>query len=153
MPEWIVVFYPVNFLSAYVLYIYLYNRRKQIGFHLGMNIAMVAGGGMALGTGIIFINLYPLFFLEATLFAVIIGSLTGIFFGSLFDYQTLLTGYINGLMMGIMAPMVGAAASEGFPFFITGMSQLPMLPWRPSLKNINWRLTIQSLILAAVKGD
>lgn len=118
MPEWIVVFYPVNFLSAYVLYIYLYNRRKQIGFHLGMNIAMVAGGGMALGTGIIFINLYPLYFLEATLFAVIIGSLTGIFFGSLFDYQTLLTGYINGLMMGIMAPMVGAAASEGFLFFI-----------------------------------
>jgi hypothetical protein len=118
LPEWIVVFYPVNFLSAYVLYIYLYYRRKQIGFHLGMNIAMVAGGGMALGTGIIFINLYPLFFLEATLFAVIIGSLTGIFFGSLFDYQTLLTGYINGLMMGIMAPMVGAAASEGFLFFI-----------------------------------
>lgn len=118
MPEWIVVFYPVNFLSAYVLYIYLYNRRKQIGFHLGMNIAMVAGGGMALGTGLIFINLYPLYFLEATLVAVIIGSLTGIFFGNLFDYQTLLTGYINGLMMGIMAPMIGAAASEGILFLL-----------------------------------
>lgn len=118
MPEWIVVFYPVNFLSAYVLYIYLFNRRKQIGFHLGMNIAMVAGGGMALGTGVIFINLYPLYFLEATLFAVVIGSLTGIFFGKLFDYQTLLTGYINGLMMGIMAPMVGAAASESILFLL-----------------------------------
>lgn len=118
MPEWIVVFYPVNFLSAYVLYIYLFNRRKQIGFHLGMNIAMVAGGGMALGTGVIFINLYPLYFLEATLFAVVIGSLTGIFFGKLFDYQTLLTGYINGLMMGIMAPMAGAAASEGILFLL-----------------------------------
>lgn len=118
MPEWIVVFYPVNFLSAYVLYIYLYNRRKQIGFHLGMNIAMVAGGGMALGTGLIFINLYPLYFLEATLVAVIIGSLTGIFFGNLFDYQTILTGYINGLMMGIMAPMIGAAASEGILFLL-----------------------------------
>lgn len=118
MPEWIVVFYPVNFLSAYVLYIYLFNRRKQIGFHLGMNIAMVAGGGMALGTGVIFINLYPLYFLEATLFAVVIGSLTGIFFGNLFDYQTLLTGYINGMMMGIMAPMVGAAASVGILFLL-----------------------------------
>lgn len=73
---------------------------------------------MALGSGIIFINLYPLYFLEATLFAVIIGSLTGIFFGSLFDYQTLLTGYINGLMMGIMAPMVGSAASEGVYFLL-----------------------------------
>lgn len=116
MPEWILLFYPLNFLSAYLLYIYLYNRKKLIGFHLGMNIAMVAGGGMALGTGIIFINLFPLYYLEATLAAVIIGSFTGIFFGNLFDYQTLLTGYINGLMMGVMAPMVGAAASEGILF-------------------------------------
>ncbi|MCM3664965.1 hypothetical protein M3204_11150 [Mesobacillus subterraneus] len=83
-----------------------------------MNIAMVAAGGMALGTGIISINLYPLYFLETTLFAVVIGSITGILFGNLFDYQTLLTGYINGLMMGIMAPMVGAAASEGILFLI-----------------------------------
>jgi hypothetical protein len=118
MPHWIVLFYPLNFLSAYVLYIYVYNRRKHIGFHLGMNIAMAAGGGLALSTGIVFIHLYPLNFLEATLFAVIIGSLTGIIFGNLFDYQTLLTGYINGLMMGIMAPMVGAAASEGVLFLI-----------------------------------
>jgi hypothetical protein len=118
LPEWIILFYPLNFFSAYILYIYIYNRRKQIGFHLGMNIAMVAAGGMALGTGIIFINLYPLYFLEATLFAVVIGSITGILFGNLFDYQTLLTGYINGLMMGIMAPMVGAAASEGILFLI-----------------------------------
>lgn len=118
MPEWIILFYPLNFFSAYILYIYIYNRRKQIGFHLGMNIAMVAAGGMALGTGIIFINLYPLYFLEASLFAVVIGSITGILFGNLFDYQTLLTGYINGLMMGIMAPMVGAAASEGILFLI-----------------------------------
>ncbi|MCM3682052.1 hypothetical protein [Mesobacillus subterraneus] len=118
MPEWIILFYPLNFFSAYILYIYIYNRRKQIGFHLGMNIAMVAAGGMALGTGIISINLYPLYFLETTLFAVVIGSITGILFGNLFDYQTLLTGYINGLMMGIMAPMVGAAASEGILFLI-----------------------------------
>lgn len=118
MPEWIVIFYPINFLSAYVLYIFLYNRRKRIGFHLGMNITMVAGGGLALGTGIIFINLYPFYFLEGTLFSVIIGCITGILFGNLFDYQTILSGYITGLMMGIMAPMVGAAAYEGVMFLI-----------------------------------
>ncbi|WP_226641871.1 hypothetical protein [Mesobacillus subterraneus] len=118
MPEWIVIFYPINFLSAYVLYIFLYNRRKRIGYHLGMNITMVTSGGLALGTGIIFINLYPFYFLEATLFSVIIGCLSGILFGSLFDYQTLLTGFITGLMMGIMAPMVGAAALEGVMFLI-----------------------------------
>ncbi|NKE06226.1 MULTISPECIES: hypothetical protein [Mesobacillus] len=118
MPEWIVIFYPINFLSAYVLYIFLYNRRKRIGYHLGMNITMVTSGGLALGTGIVFINLYPFYFLEATLFSVIIGCLSGILFGNLFDYQTLLTGFITGLMMGIMAPMVGAAALEGVMFLI-----------------------------------
>lgn len=118
MPEWIVIFYPINFLSAYVLYIFLYNRRKRIGFHLGMNITMVAAGGLALGAGIIFINIYPFYFLEATLFSVIIGSISGILFGNLFDYQTLLTGYITGLMMGIMAPMVGTTAYEGPMFLI-----------------------------------
>jgi hypothetical protein len=79
---------------------------------------MVAGGGLALGTGIIFINLYPFYFLEATLFSVVIGAITGILFGNLFDYQTLLTGFMTGLMMGIMAPMVGAAAFEGVMFLI-----------------------------------
>ena len=118
MPEWIVIFYPINFLSAYVLYIFLFNRRKRIGYHLGMNITMVASGGLALGTGIIFINLYPFYFLEATLFSVIIGCLSGVLYGNLFDYQTLLTGFITGLMMGIMAPMVGAAALEGVMFLI-----------------------------------
>lgn len=118
MPEWIVIFYPINFLSAYVLYIFLYNRRKRIGYHLGMNITMVASGGLALGTGIIFIHLYPFYFLEATLISVVIGCLAGVLFGNLFDYQTLLTGFITGLMMGIMAPMVGAAALEGVMFLI-----------------------------------
>jgi hypothetical protein len=118
MPEWIVIFYPINFLSAYILYIFLYNRRKRIGYHLGMNLTMVASGGLALGTGIIFINLYPFYFLEATLFSVIIGCLAGVLFGNLFDYQTLLTGFITGLMMGIMAPMVGAAALEGVMYLI-----------------------------------
>lgn len=112
------IFYPINFLSAYVLYIFLYNRRKRIGFHLGMNVTMVAAGGVALGTGIIFINLLPLYFLEATLFSVMIGGISGVLFGNLFDYQTLLSGYITGVMMGIMAPMVGAAAYEGVIYLI-----------------------------------
>ncbi|WP_079509165.1 hypothetical protein [Mesobacillus jeotgali] len=111
MPEWIVIFYPINFLSAYVLYIYLYQRRKHIGLHLGMKITMMAGGGLALGTGIIFINLYPSYFIEATLFSVIIGVISGILFGNLFDYKSLLNGYITGLIMGILAPIAGAWAS------------------------------------------
>ncbi|WP_213367759.1 hypothetical protein [Mesobacillus boroniphilus] len=83
-----------------------------------MNITIVAGGGLALATGIIFINLYPFHFLEATLFSVIIGGISGILFGNLFDFQTLFSGYITGLIMGVMAPMIGAAGYEWVVFLI-----------------------------------
>ncbi len=119
MQEWIVIFYPINFLSAYVLYVYMYNRRKHIDFQMGRNITMVAAGGLALGTGLIFINLYPSHFLEAALLSVIIGGISGILFGNLFNYKTLLTGYLTGVIMGIMAPMAGIAASVGILFLLT----------------------------------
>ncbi|WP_174732330.1 hypothetical protein [Mesobacillus harenae] len=117
MPQWIVWFLAANLALACTAYFFLYPRRKRIGFHLGMNIAMTAGGGLALGTGVILINVLPLHYKEVTIAAALTGIIAGALFGALFDYQTILSGYINGLMMGLMAPMVGAAASEG-PLFI-----------------------------------
>ncbi|WP_415816578.1 hypothetical protein [Mesobacillus thioparans] len=79
---------------------------------------MGAPAGLALGTGLIFINLYPSLFLEAALLSVIIGGLSGILFGNLFNYKTILTGYLIGVIMGIMAPMAGIAASEEILFLL-----------------------------------
>lgn len=118
MAQWLGFFFYGNFLIAFISYMYLYKRRKLIGFHLGMNIAMIAGGGLALGTGILLIYQFPLHYMEITIAATVTGMLVGGLFGGLFDYQTLLTGYINGLLMGIMAPMVGAAASDSFIFIL-----------------------------------
>nr|AAB06483.1 MnxA [Bacillus sp. (in: firmicutes)] len=73
-----------------------------------MNISITAGGFTAVSTGILLIMVYPFFYTSVTLLSVIIGLLTGGVFGMLFDYQTALTGYVNGLMMGLMGPMVGA---------------------------------------------
>jgi hypothetical protein len=116
--QWLGVFLYINFLVALLVYLHLYKRRKRIGFHLGMNIAMVAGGGLAIGTGVILIQQFPLRYMEVTITATVVGMVIGSLFGGLFDYQTLLTGYINGLMMGIMAPMAGAAALNSVPFVI-----------------------------------
>jgi hypothetical protein len=117
VPQWIGWFLLLNLTTACIAYLFLYPRRNLIGFHLGMNIAMAAGGGLALGTGVILINLFPLHFIEVIISTALLGMVAGGLFGALFDYQSVLTGYINGLMMGIMSPMVGAAASEG-PMFI-----------------------------------
>ncbi|WP_251032180.1 hypothetical protein [Mesobacillus foraminis] len=118
MSLWLNSLLYTNLVLAILVFFYLHRRRKLIGFHLGMNIAMVVGGGLAILTGVILITLYPLHFMEVTVLSVLTGILAGSIFGALFDYQTLLTGYINGLMMGIMAPMVGAAASESMVFIV-----------------------------------
>jgi len=118
MSQWFGIILYSNFVVAFITYMYLYKRRKLIGFHLGMNIAMVTGGGLAFVTGVILINQFPLHYIEITIVATLIGMSIGSLFGGLFDYQTLLTGYMNGLLMGLMAPMVGAAASDSLIFLL-----------------------------------
>jgi hypothetical protein len=107
-----------NIVLLGLVYIYLFKIRKLIGFQLGMNISMMAGGFLAIATGVILIYQFPLHFVPVTFVTTIVGMLVGSLFGALFDYQTLLTGYANGLMMGIMAPMVGAAAENSIVFLV-----------------------------------
>jgi hypothetical protein len=105
-----------NILLIALAYMYFYKLRKLIGFQLGMNITNVAGGFSAVITGVILIYQFPLRFVLVTIFTTLVGMLIGALYGGLFDYQTLLTGYGNGLMMGIMAPMIGAAAKSNIVF-------------------------------------
>jgi ABC-type Na+ efflux pump permease subunit len=107
-----------NIVLLGLVYIYLFKIRKLIGFQLGMNISMMAGGFLAIATGVILIYQFPLYFVPVTFVTTVVGMLAGSLFGALFDYQTLLTGYANGLMMGIMAPMVGAAAENSIVFLV-----------------------------------
>lgn len=105
-----------NLLFILAAYLYLFKIRKLIGFQLGMNISIMAGGFIAIATGVILIYQFPFQFVFVTFASTIVGMLVGGLFGALFDYQTMLTGYSNGLMMGIMAPMVGAAAKNSMLF-------------------------------------
>ena len=118
MSQWFGIILYGNFFIAFITYVFLFKRRKLIGFHLGMNIAMIAGGGLAILTGVVLIYRFPLHYLEITIASTLIGMIVGSVFGGMFDYQTLLTGYMNGLLMGIMAPMIGAAASDSLLFIL-----------------------------------
>jgi hypothetical protein len=112
-----------NVLLLAITYMYLFHIRKLIGFQLGMNISNMAGGFLALITGVILIYQFPLKFVIVTIIATLIGMMAGALFGGLFDYQTLLSGYGNGMMIGIMAPMIGAAAKNSIAFltFLEGL--------------------------------
>lgn len=126
-----------NFSILILVYLHLLKIKKLVGFQLGMNIAVIAGGLFAMSTGIVLIYEYPLQFVSMTIIAATLGMITGGLFGTLFDYQTMLTGYANGLMSGIMAPMVGAAAKQSLPFlafievlFILSLIGIALVPRR-----------------------
>jgi hypothetical protein len=116
-------FFFFNTLLTLFLYLYIFKKKTLIGFQLGMSISMATSGMVALLSGIIFMYHFPFSYTENTIAAACIGMITGIVFGLLFDYQTMLTGFVNGLMIGIMAPMVGAAAEfhTNFLLFTEGL--------------------------------
>ncbi len=107
-----------NVLILSLIYIYIFKIRKLIGFQLGMSISSVSGGLIGIITGVILIYQFPLKFVTVTIITTLMSMFVGAIFGALFDYQTLLVGYGNGVMTGIMAPMIGAAAKGSLPFLL-----------------------------------
>ncbi len=107
-----------NFVITALVYLYLLKNKKLIGFQLGMNISMVIGGMVAVNSGVLLITQFPFSYTIVTIISAVIGIVIGGVVGALFDYQTFLTGYVNGLMMGIMAPMIGGVVQSNIFFII-----------------------------------
>lgn len=107
------------FAVASVSYNYLYKSRKLISYHFGMNIAMTASGVMGIGCGMILAQQFPLQYSTVTIISTLIAVTIGALFGSLVDYQTLITGIASGIMAGIMGPMVGVVADLLLLLFVT----------------------------------
>ncbi|MCA1041856.1 hypothetical protein LCM00_20380 [Bacillus infantis] len=106
----------LNLTANILLYRELYKARKLIGFQLGMNISILMGGVTALCTGVLLISQFPFSFTMVTIISTVAGMAAGGAYGALFDYQTLLTGYANGLMIGLMAPMIGSIIDNDWLF-------------------------------------
>jgi hypothetical protein len=127
----------INALLIGFVYYFLWKKRRVVGFQLGMNISMTAGGLAGICSGILLIYQFPLHFVVITIISTIIGILIGVLFGGLFDYQTLLSGWVSGLMAGIMSPMIGSAAGQhvGFILFIEGIFFFSFIIITASIKN------------------
>ncbi|WP_233549429.1 hypothetical protein [Lysinibacillus yapensis] len=98
------------FLVCVVSYLFLRKMRYLISYHLGMNLAMTASGIMGIAVGTLLGYAFPAHYTVITIFATILAMGIGALFGALVDYQTLLSGVSNGLMAGIMGPMIGVVA-------------------------------------------
>ncbi len=99
-------------------YGYLLKIKKRIGFQLGMNISIVMGGMAALLSGVLLIIQFPFHFTFITIISTVVGSTGGALFGLLFDYQTFVTGLTNGIIIGLMSPMIGTVIEMPTMFII-----------------------------------
>jgi hypothetical protein len=132
----ILVFMYVDICISLGFYLYLREIKKLIGFQLGMNISIVMGGMIALLSGVLLILQYPFHFTLVTVISTLSGLLTGALFGRLFDYQTFVTGLTNGIILGLMSPMIGTVIEMPslFIWFIHGFFVLSLFTIFISIK-------------------
>ena len=119
----------VDICILFGFYLYLRRIKKLIGFQLGMNISIVMGGMIALLSGVLLILQFPFHFTLITIISTLAGLLAGALFGLLFDYQTFVTGLTNGIVVGLMSPMIGTVIEMPslFVWFIHGFFVLSLL--------------------------
>lgn len=124
----ILIFMYVDLCILFGFYLYLRRIKKLIGFQLGMNISIVMGGMIALLSGVLLILQFPFHFTLITIISTLAGLLAGALFGLLFDYQTFVTGLTNGIVVGLMSPMIGTVIEMPslFVWFIHGFFVLSL---------------------------
>lgn len=132
----IMLFLYVDLCVTLGFYVYLFRNKKRIGCQLGTSISIVMGGMVALLTGVLLILQFPFHFTLITIISALIGLITGALFGLLFDYQSFVTGFSNGMVVGLMSPMIGTVVEipSVFVWCIHGFFALCLLPIFISIK-------------------
>ena len=91
-------------------YLYWYKRKKGMGLSIGMNTAMAMTLFFSLFLSYVLMEKYPFYYVQIICITVLLTMLVGGLFGQLKDEQTIIIGLINGVMMGLMAPMAAGVA-------------------------------------------
>lgn len=112
----ILLFLYIDVCLIFGFYMYLQRIKKLIGFQLGMNISVVMGGMVSLLFGVLLILQFPFHFTLITIISTLAGMMAGASFGLLFDYQTFVTGLTNGMLIGLMSPMIGTVVEMPIVF-------------------------------------
>lgn len=112
----------LDIMIAIGFYLYVRKNKRLIGFQLGMNICVAMGGMVALFMGVLLIQQFPFHFTWITIISTLVGMMAGALYGILFDYQTFVTGLTNGVVIGLMSPMIGTIIDMPivFNWFIHG---------------------------------
>ncbi len=103
----VLLFLYLNICLVLGFYVFLRRNKKRIGYQLGMNISIIMGGMVALLFGVLLILQFPFHFTLVTIITTLVGGIVGAVFGLLIDYPTFVMGLTNGIIIGLMSPMIG----------------------------------------------
>jgi hypothetical protein len=99
----------VNTLGGLTIYIIMYKKRKVLSDHFGMIMATCSSGILSFNIAMLIYFLFPLHLSYISFVTTMIGGLIGILFGSLVKFQSLLSGFFQGVVGGMMGTMLSAA--------------------------------------------
>lgn len=97
-----------NSLIGLSIYLVMYKKRKVFSDHYGMIMAMCSSGILSLTIAMVTFFLFQATLSIVALLTTVIGGSIGILFGSLVKYQSLLAGFSQGVIGGIMGTVLGA---------------------------------------------
>ncbi|WP_077214717.1 hypothetical protein [Bacillus dakarensis] len=102
----------LNSFIGFMIYKIFYKKRKLYDDRFGMIMAMSCSGILSLNLSMIVQFLFPENFSIVMIISVIVCGLIGVLFGSLVKFQSLLAGFFNGIVGGLMGNMLGLVIKD-----------------------------------------
>ncbi|WP_174732328.1 hypothetical protein [Mesobacillus harenae] len=101
-----------NAAAAAWIYFSLGTKRYLFNERFAFSITLAASTYISLVTGLNLFLLFPNEFLFISTFNLFLGIGIGILFGSMVNMQSLIAGFYNGGIGGVMGSMIGAVALD-----------------------------------------
>ncbi|WP_299092203.1 hypothetical protein [uncultured Metabacillus sp.] len=102
----------VNSVIAIIMYRILFKKRRLFNDRFGMIMSMSISGILSLTIAMILQFLYADQMYMMMALTVLIGGGIGILFGSLVKFQSLLAGFLNGIIGSLMGNMLAAVVKD-----------------------------------------
>lgn len=108
----LVILFICHGLVGRVLYLLMYKKRKLFTDRYGMIMAMCSSGIVSMNLAMLLQFLFPANPAHLAILSTSLGGAIGIVFGSLVKFQSLLAGFSQGALSGMMGSMLGAVVKN-----------------------------------------
>jgi hypothetical protein len=97
---------------GFFMYKVFYKKRQLYNDRFGMILAMSCSGILSLNASMLAQFIIPDHIFIIMLFTVVLGGLVGILFGSLVKYQSILAGFLQGIVGSLTGNMLGIVVED-----------------------------------------